>query len=81
MNPNQIENLAKLLLDGCYVFETEQFNDVLEKLIGIYKIKNSIYYLEKMSESNDFSIIFSLSYIPWWFLKLRVRPVGVISDH
>ena len=63
MNPNQIENLAKLLLDGCYVFETEQFNDVLEKLIGIYKIKNSIYYLEKMSESNDFSIIFSLSYI------------------
>ncbi len=25
--------------------------------------------------------IFSLSYIPWWFLKLRVRPVGVISDH
>lgn len=35
MNPNQIENLAKLLLDGCYVFETEQFNDVLEKLIDI----------------------------------------------
>jgi DHA2 family multidrug resistance protein len=26
-------------------------------------------------------IIFSLSYIPWYFLKLRVRPTGVIDSH
>ncbi len=25
--------------------------------------------------------IFALAYIPWWFLKLKVKPVGVISDH
>jgi DHA2 family multidrug resistance protein len=26
-------------------------------------------------------IIFSFSYIPWYFLKLRVRPTGVIDSH
>ena len=26
-------------------------------------------------------IIFSLSFIPWYFLKLRVRPTGVVDSH
>ncbi|MBC7714543.1 MAG: DHA2 family efflux MFS transporter permease subunit [Rhizobacter sp.] len=26
-------------------------------------------------------LIFAFAYIPWWFLKLKVKPTGVVSDH
>ncbi|SJN41522.1 hypothetical protein [Psychrobacter sp. JB385] len=63
MGTLEIENLAKDLLAGKFIFETEDYGKVINQLISIYKLDNALYYLKQMADSNDYSITFALSFI------------------
>ena len=63
MEALEIESLAKDLLAGKFSFESEEYSQAINKLISIYKLENALNYLEKMADSNDYSIIFALSFI------------------
>ena len=63
MGTLEIENLAKDLLAGKFIFETEDYGQVINQLISIYKLDNALYYLRQMADSDDYSIIFALSFI------------------
>lgn len=63
MEDSEIEKLAKDLLAGKFGFETEEYSQAINKLVSIYKLDNALYYLRQMTDSNDYSIIFALSFI------------------
>ena len=63
MGTLEIENLAKDLLAGKFTFETEDYSQAINQLISIYKLDNALYYLKQMADSDDYSIIFALSFI------------------
>lgn len=63
MEALEIESLAKDLLAGKFTFETEDYSQAINKLVSIYKLDNALYYLKRMADSNDYSIIFALSFI------------------
>lgn len=63
MGTLEIESLAKDLLAGKFIFETEDYSQVINQLISIYKLDNALYYLKQMADSDDYSIIFALSFI------------------
>ena len=63
MEALEIESLAKDLLAGKFTFETEDYSQAINKLVSIYEIDNALYYLKQMANSDDYSIIFALSFI------------------
>lgn len=63
MGTLEIESLAKNLLAGKLTFETEEYSQALNQLVSIYKLDNALYYLKQMADSDDYSIIFALSFI------------------
>ena len=63
MEALEIERLAKQLIAGNFTFETEDYSQAINKLVSIYKLDNALYYLKQMASSDDYSIIFALSFI------------------
>ncbi|MBH0063584.1 hypothetical protein [Psychrobacter sp. SZ93C1] len=63
MEALEIERLAKNLIAGNFTFETEDYSQAINKLVSIYKLDNALYYLKQMANSDDYSIIFALSFI------------------
>ncbi|WP_201589153.1 hypothetical protein [Psychrobacter fozii] len=63
MEALKIERLAKQLIAGNFTFETEDYSQAINKLVSIYKLDNALYYLKQMASSDDYSIIFALSFI------------------
>lgn len=63
MGTLEIESLAKDLIAGKFTFETEDYSQVINQLVSIYKLDNALYYLKQMADSDDYSIIFALSFI------------------
>lgn len=51
------------IISNQYEFNSDMYSELLEILIFIDNIDNSIYYLEIMSKSDNYSVIFALSYI------------------
>lgn len=63
MEALEIERLAKNLIAGNFTFETEDYSQAINKLVSIYKLDDALYYLKQMANSDDYSIIFALSFI------------------
>ena len=63
MEAFELENLAKGILAGRFTFETEDYSQAINKLVLIYKLDNALFYLKQMAASNDYAIIFALSFI------------------
>ena len=63
MEAFELENLAKDIIAGRFTFETKDYSQAINKLISIYKLDNALFYLKQMAASNDYAIIFALSFI------------------
>lgn len=63
MEDFELENLAKNVIAGNFTFETEDYSQAINKLVSIYKLDNALYYLKQMADSDDYSIIYALSFI------------------
>lgn len=58
-----IEDNFYKITSNTYDFNSDLYSEALESLIFIYKINNPIELLESMSNSDDYSVVFALSYI------------------
>lgn len=58
-----IKDSFEKIVSNQYEFNSDKYSELLEILIFIDRIDNSIECLEFMSNSNDYSVIFALSYI------------------
>lgn len=60
---SDIQSNLECILSCKYEFNSDDYADVLNHCIFVDKIENPLYYLEKMSEHKDYSVIFALSFI------------------
>lgn len=63
MNHDELTKISNDLINGQYVFETEEYSNAINSLIQIDVLPDAINILEQLANSNHFANIFAASFI------------------